>query len=293
MSSDDTAIITGANSGVGFETTIGLAKAGLHVIMACRNRAKAEAAKAEIIRQLPDAKLEVMELDLSNLASVRAFATAFTDKYGHLNVLLNNAGVLDYSGRKNDAGIELQFATNHLGHFLLTALLIPLMPDQQSSRIVSLSSIAHKQATIAFDDINCEHQSNKVFAYSQSKLACLMFAAELHRRLERADRKILSVCAHPGGTDSGLFDDMSRLQYYFYKVLAPFILHSNEDAAKPSLHAALSPEVCGGDYFGPRGFQELKGPVGHAKRTPYSEETLVAEKLWSLSEEMIGQQFIL
>ena len=289
---DRTAIVTGANSGVGFHTTIGLAKAGFGVVMACRNRDKAEAARVEISQRVEDAELEVMELDLSRTTSVRAFATEFLEQHPCLNILVNNAGVLDVSGRKNDAGIELQLATNHLGHFLLTSLLIERMPDESSSRVVSLSSIAHKQGRIAFDDINCEHQEDKLFAYAQSKLACLMFASELQRRLDAASRRVLSVCAHPGGTDSGLFDDMSRFQYYAFKLLAPFITHSNEEAAKPSLHAALSPEVRGGDYFGPQGFRDLKGPVGHAARTPYSEDQEVAARLWRLSEELIGEPFV-
>lgn len=285
------AIVTGANSGVGFQTMIGLAKAGYRVVMACRTRTKAEAAKDEILHLLPEAELEVMDLDLSSIASVRAFAAAFLERHDHLNVLVNNAGVLDYSGRKNDAGIELQLATNHLGHFLLASLVIDVMPDASSSRIVSLSSIAHKQGKIAFDDINCERQTDKGFAYAQSKLACLVFSSELQRHLDRAGRKVLSVCAHPGGTDSGLFDDMSRLQYYALKLVAPLITHSNEDAAQPSLHAALAPEVRGGDYFGPQGFMDLKGPVGHAARTPYSEDEQVAARLWQVSEELIGENF--
>lgn len=293
MSEAEIAIVTGANSGVGFETAIGLAKAGMRVVMACRNRTKADEARKNIIHVLPDAKLELMELDLSRLASVRAFATEFKEKHEHLNVLVNNGGVLDYSGRKNDAGIELQLATNHLGHFLLTSLLIELMPDDSSSRIVSLSSIAHKQGKIVFDDINCENQTDTSFAYAQSKLACLMFSSELQRRLERAGRKALSVCAHPGGTDSGLFDDAPRLQYFLFKLVSPLITHSNEDAAKPSLHAALSPDVRGGDYFGPQGFKDLKGPVGKAQRTSYSEDVEVAARLWAISEDMVGQPFVL
>jgi NAD(P)-dependent dehydrogenase (short-subunit alcohol dehydrogenase family) len=285
------AMVTGANSGVGFETAIGLAKAGLSVVMACRNGVKAEAAKKAIAQRLPSAELEVMELDLSRAASVRAFAATFLERHDHLNVLVNNAGVLDYSGRKNDAGIELQLATNHLGHFLLTSLLIDRMPDESSSRVVSLSSIAHKQGMIALEDINCEHQTDKGFAYAQSKLACLMFSSELQRRLELAGRNLLSVCAHPGGTDSGLFDDMSRLQYYALKLVGPLITHSNDNAAKPSLHAALSTEVRGGDYFGPQGFKDLKGPVGHAARTKYSEDADVAAKLWALSEELLDEPF--
>lgn len=285
------AIVTGANSGVGFETTVGLAKAGFQVVMACRNLDKANEARNRIRAKLPSADLEVSELDLSNTESVRDFAARFRERHSHLNLLINNAGVLDYSGRKNDAGIELQLATNHLGHFLLTSLLIDMMPDDSSSRVVSLSSVAHKQGKIDFDDLNCEHQRDKGFAYSQSKLACLMFSDELDRRLRRAGRKLLSVGAHPGGTDSGLFDDMSRVQYYALKLLAPLITHSNEDAAKPTLYAALEKDVQGGEYFGPQGFMDLKGPPGRAKRTAYSRDETVAARLWEVSEELVGERF--
>ncbi len=291
MNDGKIAIVTGANSGVGLHTTIGLAKAGLDVVMACRNLDKANTARDTVRRAVPDARVDLMELDLSDLTSVRSFAAAFREKRAHLNVLVNNAGVLDYSRRRNGAGVELQLATNHLGHFLLTSLLIDLMPDEAESRVVSLSSIAHKQGTIAFDDINCERQQNKTFAYAQSKLACLMFADELNRRLKSAGRKVVSTCVHPGGTDSGLFDDASRLEYFVFKLVAPFITHSNADAAKPSLHAALSTDVRGGDYFGPQGFKDLKGPVGHAKRTAYSQDAQVAARLWQVSEELVGEAF--
>ena len=248
-------------------------------------------AKTSLTGAVPSADLEVSELDLSNTESVRDFAARFREQHPHLDLLINNAGVLDYSGRKNEAGIELQLATNHLGHFLLTSLLIDMMPDDSSSRVVSLSSIAHKQGKIDFDDLNCERQRDKGFAYAQSKLACLMFSDELQRRLDRAGRKILSVCAHPGGTDSGIFDDMSRIRYYTLKALAPLITHSNEDAAKPTLYAALEKDVRGGEYFGPQGFMDLKGPPGRAERTAYSEDEAIAARLWDVSEKLVGEKF--
>ena len=292
MTGQKISIVTGANNGIGFETAIGMAAAGFTVILACRNEAKALAAKEKIRARLPQAQRDVILLDLSDFDSVRAFADAFGKKYDHLDVLINNAGVLDYSGRTNNAGIELQFATNHLGHFLLTSLLLPLMPDRPASRIVSLSSVAHKAGKIHFDDIQCQGQSRKGAAYEQSKLACLMFADELARRLQKSGAKIYSLCAHPGGSDSGLFEDMARLHYYFLKALGPFITHSNAQAAKPSLHAALAETAQNGDYVGPQGFLELKGPVGPAMRTDYAQDEKIAADLWALSERMIGQPFM-
>ncbi len=285
------AIVTGANNGIGFETTLAMANYDFKVIMACRNLAKAEKAKSDILQKMPDADLDILQLDLSDLESVKAFANNFKNKYNQLDVLINNAGVLIYSGKKNKEGIELQFATNHLGHFLLTNLLLELMPDNSASRIVALSSIAHKEARIHFGDLNCETTDDKGAAYGQSKLANLMFADELNRRLKKNNKKIIALAVHPGGSDSGLFDEMSKVMYYTFKILSPFILHSNASAAKPTLFAALSPEVKGGEYFGPQGFMEFRGKVGVAKRSDYSKREDIALELWQLSEEMTEQSF--
>ena len=285
------AVVTGANNGIGFETTLALAKYGFKVVMACRNLTKAKKAKADILTQLPQADLDIIQLDLSDLESVKAFANNFKNKYAQLDVLINNAGVLIYSGKKNKAGVELQFATNHLGHFLLTDLLLEKIPDHSASRIVALSSIAHKNAKIHFDDLNCEKAGDAEAAYGQSKLANLLFANELNRRLKKSGKKIVALAVHPGGSDSGLFDEMSRIRYYTFKILSPIILNSPASAAKPSLFAALSPEVKGGEYFGPQGFNEFKGKVGNAKRSDYSNREDIAEKLWSLSEDMVGRSF--
>lgn len=283
------AIVTGANNGIGFETAAGMAEAGYHVVMACRNRVKAEAARAELAKRVPSASLDIMVIDLGDFASVRAFARDFRSTYSRLDVLINNGGILLYSAQTNGDGIEQQFATNHLGHFLLTALLFDLIPDDPSSRIVHLSSLAHKNARIHFDDLSCG--GNGGTAYGQSKLACLMFGEELQRRLRAASLKTRSISVHPGGSGSGLFDEMSRGQYYFFKALSPFILHSNASAAKPSLFAALDPEAQGENYYGPTGFREFRGKVGKAYRDPSSTDSESAERLWALSEELTGQTF--
>ncbi len=290
MSEKKIAIVTGANNGVGFETTAGMAKAGYSVVMACRNQSKAKAARLSLIRRLPEADLEIMVLDLSSMDSIKHFANAFKAKHDHLNVLINNAGVLSYQNQKTKDGFEIQLGTNHLGHFLLTALLLQLMPDQSESRIVSLSSIAHKPASIDFNDINRKNNPGNI-AYGQSKLACLMFGSELNRRLQKSGKKIISVSAHPGGTDSGLFDDMSRLQYFTLKALSPLITHSNASAAKPSLMAALDKNINGDDYLGPQGFMDLKGPPGKAKRSDYSKQQSPARRLWEISEQLTNTPF--
>lgn len=286
------ALVTGANNGIGYETTLALAKYGFKVVMACRNEEKAKKAKSNILKEVPEADLDVLLLDLSDLGSVRAFADQFKNKYEKLDLLINNAGILVYSGKKNKDGVELQFATNHLGHFLLTSLVYEMMPDDHASRIVALSSLAHKEAKIHFDDLNCEQTKSKDAAYGQSKLANLMFADELNRRLKWANKKVVALAVHPGGSDSGLFDEMPRMMYYFFQILKPFILNTQASAAKPSLFAALSDEVQGGEYFGPQGFNEFKGKVGVAKRSKYSKREDVANRLWELSEEMTGTSFL-
>ncbi|WP_171179978.1 oxidoreductase [Ruegeria sp. HKCCD8929] len=285
------AIVTGANNGIGFETAAGMAEAGYHVVMACRSLAKAEAARDELIAKLPSASLDIILLDLGDFSSVQRFAEDFRARYEKLDVLINNAGILLYSAQTNGGGIELQFATNHLGHFLLTALLIDLMPDDPASRIVALSSLGHKGASIHFDDLTCGGDGG--IAYGQSKLACLLFGDELDRRLRASGRKIKALSVHPGGSDSGLFTDMSDAQRSKLKAQVEQFLHSNASAAKPALHAALSPDVKGGDYYGPTGAQEMSGEVGHATRDPITGDLDVAGRLWSVSEELTGKTFSL
>ena len=283
------AIVTGANNGIGFETTIGMAEAGFHVIMACRSEQKAEAAKVDVERHVPGASLDIMVMDLSVLASVRAFVDTFRAGYAKLDVLINNAGILLYSAQTNSDGVELQFATNHLGHFLLTALLIDLIPDDPASRIVSLSSIAHKGAGIDFDDLTCG--GNPMASYGQSKLACLLFGDELDRRLKAAGKVMKSVTVHPGGSDSGLFQELGDTEREAMKARVAHLLHSNTDAAKPSLFAALSDAVEGGDYYGPTGPEEMSGDVGVATRNPVCADHAVAARLWQISEKMTDQPF--
>ncbi len=283
------AIVTGANNGIGFETTVGMAEADFHVVMACRSLEKAEAAKANVLARIPSASLEILVLNLSDFTSVRAFAEVFRARYSTLDVLINNAGILLYSAQTNADGVELQFATNHLGHFLLTALLIDMFLDDPASRIVSLSSIAHKNANIHFDDLACDRDGG--VAYGQSKLACLLFGDELDRQLKASGKLLKSLTVHPGGSDSGLFNDLDEETRANMKAQVEQLLHSNEDAARPSLFAALSDQVKGGEYYGPTGPEEMSGKTGIAIRNPICEDHGLTERLWRLSEEMTDQTF--
>ncbi|MES9986294.1 MAG: oxidoreductase [Candidatus Thiodiazotropha endolucinida] len=286
------AIVTGANGGIGSEITKGLLKNDFHVVMACRHTGNGNKVKKQILAELPYSQIEVMAIDLSNLDSVKSFAQEFKSKFQHLNLLINNAGVLFNKPKRNKDNVEVHFATNHLGHFLLTSLLIDLMPDSPSSRVVSLSSLAHKKAEIFFDDLNCEKQSKWEVPYAQSKLACLLFGDELQRMLEAAGKKIISVSAHPGGTDSGLFDHMPKVFVTLMRyTFMPIFLHSTKNAAKPILKAALDSNVKGGEYYGPTGLQEMKGVPGIATRTKYSLREDVASGLWDLSEKMTSTNF--
>ncbi len=289
VQSERIAIVTGANNGIGFETTVGMAEAGYHVVMACRSQHKAEAAKADVMKGVPSASLDVIQLELSDLASVRAFTEAFRSRYSRLDVLINNAGILLYSTETNGDGVELQFATNHLGHFLLTALLFDMIPDDPASRIVALSSLGHKGADIHFDDLSCGGDGG--VAYGQSKLACLLFGDELDRRLRAAGRETKALSVHPGGSESGLFQNVAPGQLAEMKAQVEQFLHSPEEAAKPTQHAALSPDVEGGDYYGPIGPQEMSGEVGNATRDPITEDAEIAKRLWGLSETMTDQAF--
>ncbi len=291
MTPKRTAIVTGANSGIGLETAIGLAEQGIHVFLACRNVHKGEEAVATARQRVPDGRFSLLELDLADYASVRKCAADFAAQNDRLDILVNNAGMMTYSRRVAEDGTELQFKTNHLSHFLLTALLFPLMPDSAASRIVSLGSIAHKTGTIRFDDLTCRNALDPGAAYAQSKLACVMFAIELDRRLRRAGSKVLSVAAHPGVSQTQLFGDTPFYVKAGLMVMGPLLTHSPEQAAKPSLHAALDDGVKGGDYFGPGGLMEMSGRTGKVRPSRTAMDPNVADRLWQVSETLTGTQF--
>jgi NAD(P)-dependent dehydrogenase (short-subunit alcohol dehydrogenase family) len=259
--------------------------------MACRNMDKAENAKNDILERVPDADLEIMELDLASLSSVRSFAEAFREKYDKLDLLINNAGVMVPPYSTTEDGFELQFGVNHLGHFLLAARLIDLMPDTSDSRIVSLSSIAHKRGSIHFDDLQWEEKYSRQGAYSQSKLACLMFADELNRKLKTEGKEMLSVAAHPGVSPTELSRHLPSWLTALFKIIGPLFTHAPEKGAQPILKAALDTTVSGGDYYGPQGFREMKGGPGHAGRADVAMDQPAVEKLWKVSEELTNCHF--
>ncbi len=285
------AIVTGANTGLGYETALGLAKKELTVVIACRSRERAEDAREAIIRDTPAADVRVMKIDLGSLASVRNFAKAFVSGYNRLDLLINNAGIMVPPYSRTEDGFESQMGINYFGHFLLTGLLLDIIINTGGSRIVTVSSNAHKTGNINFDDLQWEKHYSRMGGYRQSKLACLMFAYELHRRLEKAGLQTLSVAAHPGVSITELVRHIPKWMIYLFLPFSPLVTHSPEKGALPVLYAALGNDVQGGDYFGPTGYREMKGGPGKVDSTPLSHDLEIARHLWDLSEELTGKKY--
>ncbi|MDL2308983.1 SDR family NAD(P)-dependent oxidoreductase [Bacteroidales bacterium OttesenSCG-928-C03] len=278
------ALITGANSGLGFQETLALAQKGATVIMACRNIEKAEIAANKIREKYPDSKLHLMELDLSDLNSITACAKKVSLEFDHLDLLINNAGVMIPPLSRTKQGFELQFGTNHLGHFALTAQLLPMIEDVNGARIVSVSSVAAYMNYIDFNDLNYEFKKyRKWLAYCQSKLANQMFMTELAGRLSENGNVAIAVAAHPGVSSTDLFKSSSR---FMKKVVLPFISHTPDKAALSILRAACDPSAENGSYWGPSGFLGITGSPGKAKLMPKALNPALTKKLWKVSEEL-------
>lgn len=287
------AVVTGSNTGLGFETAKALASKGATVILACRNMQKATAAKEAILKAVPKSEIDTIQLDLSKLSSVRQFAKDFQAKYQQLDLLINNAGVMMPPYSKTEDGFELQMGANHLGHFLLTGLLLDTILSTPNSRIVALSSIAHKRGEIQFDDLQWEKNYKKMPAYAQSKLANLMFALELNRRLESKEgHSCIAVAAHPGVSNTELARHFPKLLVWVMMPLFSFMIHAPEKGALPTLMAALDPSVKGGDYYGPQGYREMKGAPGKAESTDLANDKEIAKRLWTVSEELTGIKYL-
>lgn len=289
-------VVTGANSGIGYEAARLLTIHGAHVVFASRSRAKAEEAMQSVRRDRPKGSVELLELDLASLASIRAFAEAFRAKHEQLDVLCNNAGVMALPLRHTADGHEMQLGTNHLGHFALTGLLLDRLLGTGGSRVVTVSSYVHHQGRIDFEDLQGERGYRRWAAYAQSKLANLLFAFELDRRLRSAGRDLISVSCHPGYSATNLQTGGARLTGSSVK--AGFMRFANallaQSAAKgslPTVCAAVGADVQGGDFIGPCGpLQMWGGPVkvGANKR---AHDRQVAARLWRVSEELTGVRF--
>lgn len=283
------ALVTGGNSGLGLETAKQLAGAGAHVVITARDAAKGEAALRELRTHAPDATVELGELDLASLASVRAFAERFLGgaASGGLDLLVNNAGVMASPRRTTADGFELQLGTNHLGHFALTGLLLDALAARPGARVVTVSSTAHRFGRIDFDDLQGERRYNRWRAYGQSKLANLLFAFELDRRLQSAGSPVTSVAAHPGYSATNLQSAAAPLADRLLMVVGnALIAQPAAMGALPTLYAATAPDVPGGTFAGPDGRGEHRGHphVVTARATAY--DAAVARRLWEVSEQL-------
>jgi len=282
-----TAVITGANTGLGFETAAALAAHGARVVLAVRNLEKGKEAAARITAAAPGAEIELQELDLTSLESVRTAAAQLRSDHERIDLLINNAGVMYTPKSTTKDGFEMQFGTNHLGHFALTGLLLDRLLPVPDSRVVTVSSLGHRiRAAIHFDDLQWERSYSRVGAYGQSKLANLLFTYELQRRLAPGGTTI-AVAAHPGGSNTELMRNLPRLVESAANLLAP-LFQDAELGALPTLRAATDPGVHGGQYFGPDGFAQTRGYPKVVASSAQSHDAELQRRLWAVSEELTG-----
>jgi len=288
------AIVTGTG-GLGYETALALARAGGDVILAGRNPDKGTASVARIKAAVPSARIVFEPLDLANLSSVEAFTGRMLAERRHLDLLVNNAGVMTPPLRETTRdGFELQFGTNYLGHFALTARLLPLLRQGHAPRVVNLSSIAHRNGRLHFDDLQWERAYKPWPAYGQSKIAMLMFALELQRRSDAAGWGLMSNASHPGYARTELIPNGPGTEGLFMKLsllVQPILSQSAAAGALPTLFAATAPAAVGGAYYGPDGFYELKGPPKLAHIAPQARDRAAAARLWEVSERLTGAAF--
>jgi NAD(P)-dependent dehydrogenase (short-subunit alcohol dehydrogenase family) len=280
-----TAVITGANTGLGYETAAALAAKGAHVVLAVRNIDKGKDAAERITTASPDASVALQELDLSSLASIRAAAEQLKSNYDTIDLLINNAGVMMTPKSLTKDGVELQFGTNHLGHFALTGLLIDRILSVPGSRVVTVSSGGHRIGRIRFDDLQSERRYSRLGAYGQSKLANLMFTYELQRRL--TGTRTIAAAAHPGVSKSELGRNASlplRLLFGPFELTA----QSTDMGALPTLRAATDPSVLGGQYYGPDGILEMRGYPKVVSSNDRSHDLDAQRRLWTVSGELTG-----
>jgi NAD(P)-dependent dehydrogenase (short-subunit alcohol dehydrogenase family) len=296
-------LITGANSGIGYHAALKLVRKGAHVLLACRSRERGEEALARLKAEAPGADAELVILDLASLASVRECANRELEKNRPLHLLINNAGVMTPPKRlETEDGFELQFGTNVLGHFALAGLLLPALERAahaaaERPRIITLASIAHKRGHINFIDPQYKTGYSPMKTYQQSKLANVMLAFELDRRLRSAGSSIMSVAAHPGVANTNLFQvgDYGSFEKSARKLVGYLIgalLNTDAEGALPTLYAATSDEVEDGGYYGPQGFQEMRGEVVDAAQiAPQARDAAAAARLWDICENLTGVKY--
>jgi NAD(P)-dependent dehydrogenase (short-subunit alcohol dehydrogenase family) len=282
-------VVTGSNTGLGLDTARVLAERGAQVVLAVRNVDKGEAACEKIRQSVPDAEVSTQLLDLGSLESVHTASAELRAAHPRVDLLINNAAVAFPPKTTTPDGFELQFATNHLGHFALTGLLLENMLGVDGARVVVVASLDHKLGgAIHFDDLQWERRYSSALAYAQSKLANLMFCYEFHRRLVKSDAPLMTVAAHPGYTKSDLFRNMWKAVQAMMKFSDLFIGQDPAKGALPQLYAATMPDVQGGQYWGPDGFLEMAGHPTLVRSSKKSYDQQVQERLWTVSEELTG-----
>lgn len=286
------AVITGATGGLGYETALALAGAGAEVILSGRNAQKGQDALRRIRAEHPQATVRFEVLDLASLASVADFASRIMAENRRIDILVSNAGVMALADRQLTVdGFERQLGTNYLGHFALTAALLPLL---RGARVIALSSIAHRQGRIAFDNLNGEKRYSAWPIYAQSKLAMLIFALELQRRSDANGWGLVSIAAHPGWARTELIANgpgTGGLLGLLSRLFMPLFSHSAAEGALPILLAATAPDAKPAGYYGPTGFQEMKGPPGEAQIKPQALDTASAARLWDVSCTLTGAEW--
>jgi NAD(P)-dependent dehydrogenase (short-subunit alcohol dehydrogenase family) len=293
------AYITGANSGIGFHAALELARAGAAVILACRDQTKAESARQRILAEVPAAQLEIALLDLASLSSVRAAAQSFLATNRRLDLLIDNAGIMALPQRRvTPDGFELQLGTNHFGHFALTGLLLPAVlqaGQSKPARIITVSSLAHRGATMDFANLQWEHDYKPWPAYRRTKLANLLFGFELQRRLERTHAPAISIVVHPGVSATNLFAAGPGSGGGMQAKIAPLVIRlfaqSDAQGALPTLYAATAFQVQGGHFYGPNGFREMRGYPVEVRAEAQAYDEALAARLWQVSEQLTGVRF--
>jgi NAD(P)-dependent dehydrogenase (short-subunit alcohol dehydrogenase family) len=289
------AVVTGANSGLGYETARALAEKNCEVVLACRNHDKANKARNKIEKEFRDPDLRIIELDLADLSSVNDFARRYREKYDRLDFMVNNAGVMHLPFRRTDFGFEYQFGVNHLGHFYLNSQLMELIEDTEDSRVVCVSSLLHKKAELEFDSLNDRESYNKKTAYADSKMANLLYAKELDSRFKQEEIDSKAVAVHPGYSDTNLQIRAAKtaggkLKLAGMKAMNKVVAQSAEKGALPTLHGCTA-ELEGGEFIGPDGFKEIRGNPTQVEPDPRAENQELRQELWKFSEEELGINF--
>ncbi|MBD0860381.1 SDR family NAD(P)-dependent oxidoreductase [Gordonia sp. zg691] len=287
------AVVTGANSGIGREVALGMATLGATVVLACRNPETSVAARDDIVGRVPGAEVEIVELDLASLDSVHAAADEIRGRHLSIDLLVNNAGVMRARRELTPDGFEMDFGTNYLGHYALTGLLMDRLLGADAARIVTVGSHAHRAGNIDFDDLQMERTFSSAGAYSRAKLAQMLFALELDRRLSDAGVKAISLAAHPGGTRTGVMREQSRFLQWAYHApslrwLTDRFIMDPPDGALPILRAATDPKARGGEYYGPIGSFGLAGAPVLVEPSVKATDREVAARLWDIGAELTG-----